>query len=263
MYPFILKLILTFIIGGIWITFATVLAEKWGTKLGGIIGGLPSTIVIGLFFIGWTQTAEVAAEATLIIPFIVGGNCVFVALYGFFVCSGFYRATFLSLLFWAVFAFVSLFVPLTFVLSLLVFVFLFLISYYIMEKKLYLKSVAKKIIHYTPLQLLFRALFSGGILVFAVFIAKVGGPVFGGMFSAFPAVFISTIIISYYAHGAAFSAILMKVMGLLGSFNVVVYAVAVYFFYPTLGIIYGTLVSFLIALLSGYVTYIFAKKKMI
>ncbi len=43
---FILKLVLSFIVGSLWITMGTVLAEKYGTKIGGLIAGLPSTILI-------------------------------------------------------------------------------------------------------------------------------------------------------------------------------------------------------------------------
>ena len=38
---FFLKLALSFIVGGAWIALTTVLAEKFGTKLGGIFAGLP------------------------------------------------------------------------------------------------------------------------------------------------------------------------------------------------------------------------------
>ncbi|MFC1955801.1 DUF3147 family protein [Chloroflexota bacterium] len=34
-------MVLSFIVGGTWIALVTVLAEKFGTKLGGIIAGFP------------------------------------------------------------------------------------------------------------------------------------------------------------------------------------------------------------------------------
>jgi hypothetical protein len=61
MNTFLLKLILTFLVGGTWITFATVLAEKYDTKPGGIIAGFPTTAAIALFFIAWTQTPALAS----------------------------------------------------------------------------------------------------------------------------------------------------------------------------------------------------------
>jgi hypothetical protein len=51
---FLLKLALSFIVGSLWITMGTVLAERYGTKIGGLVAGLPSTILISFgssFFI--------------------------------------------------------------------------------------------------------------------------------------------------------------------------------------------------------------------
>ncbi|MCP4683701.1 MAG: DUF3147 family protein [Desulfobacterales bacterium] len=36
---------LSFVVGGLWVAGTTFIAEYFGTKIGGIIGGLPSTIV--------------------------------------------------------------------------------------------------------------------------------------------------------------------------------------------------------------------------
>ena len=55
---FILKLALSFFIGGLWITIASVAAERLGSKIGGVIGGLPSTAVVAFGFVGWTQGAQ-------------------------------------------------------------------------------------------------------------------------------------------------------------------------------------------------------------
>ena len=80
---FLIKIILAFVIGAVWITLATVIAEKFGTKIGGMVLGLPSTTAISLFFIAWTQSPSVAAEATTIIPIIMGINTLFILGYVF------------------------------------------------------------------------------------------------------------------------------------------------------------------------------------
>jgi hypothetical protein len=51
---FWLKLILSFIVGSLWVTLTTLSAERFGSKVGGLIGVLPSTVVIALLFIGFT-----------------------------------------------------------------------------------------------------------------------------------------------------------------------------------------------------------------
>ena len=60
-YTFWYKLLLSFLVGGCWVTLTTIIAEKFGSKIGGLLGGLPSTIVVSLLFIGLTQNAEVAS----------------------------------------------------------------------------------------------------------------------------------------------------------------------------------------------------------
>ena len=52
---FWIKLILSFFIGGTYIAFTIWIAEKFGSKIGGIILGLPSTTLVSLIFIAWTQ----------------------------------------------------------------------------------------------------------------------------------------------------------------------------------------------------------------
>ena len=48
---FIIKLILSFIVGVVWITCVTVFAEKFGSRVGGAVAGIPATMVTNLFFI--------------------------------------------------------------------------------------------------------------------------------------------------------------------------------------------------------------------
>ncbi len=47
---FLFKVVLSMIIGGIWVVASTVIVDKFGTKLGGLIAGLPSTVVVALTF---------------------------------------------------------------------------------------------------------------------------------------------------------------------------------------------------------------------
>ena len=102
MNAFLLKLILTFVVGGTWITFATVLAEKYGTKPGGIIAGFPTTSAIALFFIAWTQTPAVASQATTLVPIICGINAFFVVIYILHSKHNFYLALISALIFWLI-----------------------------------------------------------------------------------------------------------------------------------------------------------------
>ena len=115
-----------------------------------------------------------------------------------------------------------------------------------------MKSEGVKNIQYNGPQLLFRGILSGGIIAFAVIMAKVGGPLLGGTFAAFPAVLLSVIIITYLAHGRAFSCETVKALMVGGAINVPTYATVVRYTYPHFGLLYGSLISFAFCLIVTY-----------
>ncbi len=258
-----MKLLLTFIAGGAWVTLGTVVSEKFGTKIGGVVAGLPSTAVVTLFFVGWTQSPEIAAQAAVIVPIIAGVTGLFVAIYSILAKKGFYFALSASLFIWVVISavlvnmdFINLYLS---VIGLLILVF---ISYMILEKRTKIRSEEKRKTNYSASQLIFRALLGGSIMVLGVFLAKIGGPLVGGAFAAFPAMFLGTLIITHFAHGFNFSTAVMKSMVVSGNLNVAVYAVAVGIFYPLYGLMLGTAISYLAAIVSGFFTYLLVKKTM-
>lgn len=260
---FYIKLILSFLVGGFWIAGATVLAEKFGSKIGGVITSLPSTIVLALFFIGWTQSVYIASEATTIVPATMGLSAIFTALYILLSRNKLYISIGLPLLFWFIIAF--LFVKLNtnnFFFSFIVYLFLYFLSWIIGEKIVKIESQGKRSVKLTARQLLFRCLLGGSVIAFSVLMTRLGGPTLGGVFATFPAIMISTMIITYLSHGRDFSIAMMKVVMISGGVNVVVYAFSVRIFYPLLGLIDGTIISFLISLVSAYFMYQLINRKM-
>lgn len=258
---FLIKLIITFLVGSLWITGATLLAERFGSKIGGVIGGMPSSIVIALLFIGWTQTPVAASQATVVVPIVMGFNALFIIIYAFLIRKSFVLALLGGLFVWLC---LSLSLVLThfdnFALSLFGFVVLLLISYLVMEYGLRVKSLAGRKASFSLSNVLLRGLVSGVIITLAVAIAKLGGPLFGGVFASFPAVFFSTMILTYFAQGREFSVSVMKTLMISGTINTVVYASAVRFLYPPLGLIWGTIGAFLISLVSMYIVFQLVKK---
>lgn len=259
--PFVLKLLISFLVGGSWVLLSTILADKLGTKIGGLINGLPSIVLFGLLFIAWTQSTEAAVSAATIIPAIGGIGTLLMASYIYFVRINLWLALIISISLWLS---LSLLLVLTgfnnFMLSWLIYICLLSLSYFFVEHILHTKSVEGKKIKYTFSLLLLRGLLSGFIIAFAVFIAKVGGPVLGGVFSVFPAATVSTMIISYKTHGAEFSAGMVK-SALVGAITVMLYATLVRFSYLSLGVILGTVVSILGSFFSGYLIYQLIIKK--
>jgi len=114
--------------------------------------------------------------------------------------------------------------------------------------------------NYSTLQVLGRAFFSGIMIAFAVFMSRIGGPIFGGIFSAFPAVFISILIISYKSRGMDFSRAMTKPLMTTGMLSIVAYGTAVRFLYPSFGLIAGTLGAYILSLVFAYISYLIFQK---
>lgn len=258
---FLVKLVITFLVGSFWITGATILAERFGSKVGGVIGGMPSSIVIALFFIGWTQTPIAASQATVVVPIVMGFNGIFIIIYSALVRRSFPLALLSALIVWLCLALSLVLLHFdNFVLSLISFLVLVLISYLVMEYVLHVKSLAGRSRSFSLLNILIRGLVSGVIITLAVVFAKVGGPLFGGVFASFPAVFFSTMILTYFAQGGVFSISVMKPLLLSGTINATVYAAGVRYLYPLFGIIWGTLGAFLISMVSMYLVFLLVRR---
>lgn len=249
---FLWKLALSFVVGSLWITMGTVLAEKYGTKIGGLVAGLPSTILISLFFIAWTQSTHVVVEATTIVPMIGGINCLFIVTYVLLLRVNFWVALAGAFIIWTGLSFALVAAGFkSFTISLVSYVCLVFISHAIVEKGLKIKSEPGRTMRYTPAIMIFRAVFSGLVIVFAVVVTKVGGPLLGGMFVMFPAMFVGMIFMTYYSQGAAFSAGVMK-SSILGAISVVIYGIAARYTYIPFGLIGGTAVSIAVSFASSY-----------
>jgi hypothetical protein len=250
---FLLKLFLSFAVGGAWVVLATVSADKLGPKVGGLVSGLPSTVALGLFFLAWTQNTGAAVQA--VVPLVAGINSLFLANYVYWVRKNVRLAVLSSLTLWFVLAAALVSARFDdFAVSLIGFGFLFLLSFYLMERVFKIVSVQGKVLRHAPRLILARALGGGLAVSLAVYLGKVGGPLWGGIFSTFPAMFISTMLVTYFAHGPAFSAGVMKNAMLSGT-SVVVYAVAVRIAYPPMALWAGTLVALFVSLGSGWAIY--------
>ena len=135
-------------------------------------------------------------------------------------------------------------------------------SYWILEKVLDIPSEGQRRMRYTPGQLVFRGLLGGIIIAFAVLMAKTGGPIVGGVFATFPNVMLSTMIVNHLNHGRSFSTAVIKAMTVSGAITVTLYVTAVRYLYPAYGLVLGTILSFVLSLLSGYLVYRFVQTRM-
>ena len=258
---FVIKLILSFLVGGTWVAVATLIADKYGTKVGGIIVGLPSTLLVSLFFIGWTQSPAVAVEATTIVPLIGAVNALFLVAYIALVRVSFWMALCGSALLWAGCSFsLALLRFSNFALSLAIYILVVVFSYLILEKGIRVRSEPARKINHTFGTLLFRGLLSGVIIASAVVMGKMGGPLLGGMFAMFPAMFLGTLLITYFSQGPLFSSAMMKV-ALISAVSVVLYGVLVRYTYIPLGLWWGTLASIIVSFSSAYFIHVLVVRR--
>ena len=97
----LIRLLLAFAVGSIWVAAITVITERKGTTWG-ILGGLPSTAAFSLFFIGINQSAAAAVDATVVLPLIFSVSNAFLLLYAVSARKGFVFGLCVSLLVWFV-----------------------------------------------------------------------------------------------------------------------------------------------------------------
>lgn len=260
---FLLQLMLTFFVGSLWIYLTVSASKRFGSKTGGFIGGLPSTALLSFFFIGLTQSPEIASQATTAFPLVYGITGLFLVVYAWLAKRDFVFPLFCALIIWLVLSsIVALLNPEYFVLNLIIYVFILFFSYYVLETKLRVVSIAAGKVYSTSKLTVIRSTFGGLIIVLAVLLAKLGGPVFGGIFAAFPAMFISTLAITYKAHGIDYSRAMSKPLLLTGMVTIVIYAIAVRYSYVTIGLYAGTVLSISVSAFSAYFTYYFIKRKL-
>lgn len=260
---FLLQLLLTFFIGSGWIYLTVLAGLRFGSKTGGFIGGLPSTALLSFFFIGFTQSPEIASSVTTVFPIAIAISGLFLVVFAAIARHGFISALFSSLFSWFLFSSVIvLFRWENFMLNLVIYAATMFFSYLMLEKHLLIRSVSKGKAGHPDTHLVIRCMFGGFIVMLTVLIAKTGGTVLGGIFAAFPAMFIATLTISYKAHGIEFSRAMTKPLMVTGMITVAVYAVAMRYLYISSGLYFGTLFSVCISAVSAYLTFRFVLPKL-
>ena len=258
---FILKLILSFVIGGSWVILATYYADKLGAKIGGLVAGLPSTLLFGLFFLAWTRSPEVAVRATTIVPAIAGVNALFLTTFAGMSEYELLATLGASFAVWALLAAFALHLQLSFLMTIIAYLICLSLAHVLMQHVLKVKTVKGKLVVYTPVMVAARGVLSGLFVALTVWIGTVGSPLLAGLAGSVPATFTATLIISRLTHGTKFAASVAKSI-LFPAASIVIYSTAVRYTYVPLGLVFGTLVSSVIAALSGYAIYTYVVRKL-
>ncbi len=244
---FLQQLTLSVIVAGVWITLATMVSERMGTKVGGMVGNLPSTILTSLLFIGITQTPEFAGEATVTVPLGMFLSTIFLYVFISLVSKGLAIAVSGGLAAWILLALLASLFQETGRMAWTVLYFSGAIATWLLaEKVLKIPSLGRLKRRYSAGQILFRALFAGSVVGASVLIARTGSAFWAGLFASFPAMMLSAMVILTLSAGFPFARATGKVM-LLASTNIVIYSFVAGTLFPIIGIWWGTLVSYLVA----------------
>ncbi|HEX5744398.1 MAG TPA: DUF3147 family protein [Candidatus Saccharimonadales bacterium] len=253
MDDFWLRVIASFLVGGVWLMSVSVIAERFGSRSGGIIGGLPSTVFIALFFIALNQGPDFAVQATIVTPAAFIINSYFLLLLAVNSDRGYLKTMSLAGIFWLIaMGALVLFHLDSWTISLSIWLAGLTVLCWLIAKRISLRNHELPRVRFTTAQLMGRSLFAGLIIASAVIISKYAGEIVGGIFAAFPAMYLSTFTILYFAQGPKFTRATSAPLMISGGINTVVYCIAIYYLYPRFGIYTGTLMAYLISLASAY-----------
>jgi hypothetical protein len=247
----ILQIISASIVGGGVVILATYLAERLGSRIGGVVGGFPTTLLVTSIFLIYGKDAEFAKNALGYLPasLAVYGLTVF----SYYVLSkdSFIKGAIGSFILWLLGVLILRFLlPFNIIVSISSFIICFLVARFgmaFMGDYVFYKGEKVK---YRFSQLFLRGLCSGLVVGLCVFFSKITGPEMSGIFAAFPVATYSSFTIAYWVRGLSFARSLALPFIVAGMWNSCVFAVIVHY----LLIPYGTTLSISIGLLGSVIS---------
>lgn len=253
----------SFVIGALAVSTVSITADRFGSRLAGVLAGFPVTVAASLYYQARPPSGALksAVEATTAIPLMMGFFGLFLALYCAAIPSGLSLGLATSLGGWFLLtALVVMLGPPPFGISVVTLVACVGLSFYITEKLLVVPSRRGEGVKLRVPQIIARCFSGGAVVGGSYLIGQLAGPVLGGIMAAFPAVTVSTLIVTYQSGGASFSAAVAKSMMLSGMINVSMYAIAVRYLYPEFGLLSGTFLAFVVACTSSYFIWLFVQR---
>jgi len=245
----ILKAAISFVVAGFWIAGATLLAERLGSRGGGLIANLPSNILVSMLFVALSQSVSFASEATRAVPIGMAIDTVFLFIMIVTLRHGLLVSVLLSTAGWFLLAFTAgKYQYSGWIINIAIYIIIVILSFLVLEYLLRIASAERIKRSYNMRQVLFRAWFAGSIVAGTVIISELASPFWTGLFATFPAVLLSTMVILTINQSVDFARAAGKIL-IFSSSNIVIYAVAIHYLYPTAGLILGTLLAFAAALL--------------
>ena len=256
------NLLLSFLVGGLWIAGAARVAELCGPRLGGFLAGLPSTSVAAFLFIGISDGTPRVAEAAALFPLPFSVNALFLGAFVLASRRSLAGGLAAALLTWlGAEALIVLWAPRDSGLALGVWL------------AVVAGTTALVIFRKRPFvppsrvrpgfgELLLRAALSGLVVAGAVLASRAGGAVFGAIFAAFPAVYTMTLLLTGRSSGTAFARAAVMPLLLSGLLNCGVFALVLAETALPLGLAGGLAVAWAASLLAAALSYSLLSKRL-
>ena len=251
--------ILSALFAGLVAIGATLAIEKFGGKIGGVLGSMPTTIIpasIGFWY--GSESVSIFQVAVFAVPTGMMVNAVFLyswrilppRLSPFILWKRLLAMALISLLIWAGFAYVFVllidqFSTAIFQLGCVSFALMMTFSVVACWKNPPAPKGQRKV---GLIMILSRGVLAGLAIGCSVWMASIGVPVLAGMASVFPAIFLTTMVSIWLSQGEAVQAGAVGSM-MLGSGSVSVYALIVGFSIPNYGVLLGSIIAWLGAVL--------------
>ena len=263
MDAFILQLVASFLVGGFFVALITIIAERFGSKIGGLIGSLPSTSFVALLFIGVTSGIPAAVASAQVFPLALIGVSIFLGLFFVFSRNGFWFGLVIATGGWLVIAvLVKLLPPVSIWVSAAISLFIGLVVYLFIYYFFDTPSTVGKKIRYSLPQWFSRAVISGVFITLTVFVSKIFGPVIGGILAAYPVAMTLSLIIMKVKKKVEVARALSKSFLVAGPIIFISYGIFVFYFYPIAGLAWGTVIAYLLTALVSIPVYVFIRRKL-
>jgi len=244
---FIDRIIISFFIAGIWIGSATLLSERLGSKWGGLFTNLPSNILISMIFVAIVNGINFVVKTVPAVPLGMAINTIFLFVFVILLRYSVTLSALVSLSVWLILAFIATLTNFdNLLINIIVYFAITFSAFILLEKFVKIPSMPKSDKKYSTQQIIIRMIFAGSVVASVIMISKFFSPFIVGIFSTFPAVLLSSMVILALNQNKKFAQATGKIM-VLSSTNIVIYAVAVYFTFPLFGLVIGTIISFTIA----------------
>jgi len=243
-----LMFILKFTVAVSSVVILSELFERINPKIASVLSGYPVGVALSLFFFGLENGAEFASQSAV---FNIVGIVTFLAFIG-----AYYLAA-------------RIFTKFTLILSVTSATAAFLLIAYLLEQIKFnlgisivvaLLAIIFLAVPFTQIRkmqtgvnvrasfksIVIKALVAGSIITTVTTIAGVAGSAWAGLLASFPATTLPLMLMVHRKYSVMHLHALLKYIP-IGSISIVCYAVGVYYFYPTMGIYVGTLLSYALA----------------